>query len=314
MQHSDDINQQKMKQILRKFESENDQQDLRGDQDDDLLDRFADMDIAQTDPDTLWRMLSNAERQQFQAMLGDNQDPFQSLDMPTFEPWWFEVDTDAKESNGQESSIPPKPTEPLPPLSKLLKTTPSPTLRYHVIHLLMTYAYLHRKTMGDLADDPEFLLEVLQNMSVLFATTSTSTLLTLDQVILDVQQHLQEWEGQDKDEAKLVSLLLKDAEQLVAEDDFVVHAVGELYQLLDWIKHQPTTKAKKPWIMAGKKAYFFLVYAQALSRPERQAMSMAIQSRHQRLDMEQQVFQQHRQAAELAIKQKQKHKLKIQEL
>ncbi|KAI8067080.1 hypothetical protein BC940DRAFT_301249 [Gongronella butleri] len=340
----DEEDQKAMRHILRRFEAEGDDaaaaaaavtgldDSAEMDDDDALASKLAGVDLADTDPDTLWQMLSASQQAQFRALMESDQ-PWNELALPDYEPWWC---IDEKEERRQ--ARPPLPTDTLPPLSQLMKTTPSPVLRYHAIHLLLTYAYLQRKTLGDMADDPAFLLKVLESMSVLFATTSAATLRTLDDAIDDVQQHLVTWG--DDDAPRVILLLLKDADRLLtppsaslspaaqvpsnasanAEKEDTTdldHAIGELYQLVDWLAKQSSTGAadRKKFKLATKKAFFFLVYGHSLTPQERHVMSLAVRARHQQLDRDLHVFAQEKDAAERAIeKDNEKKKIKIQEL
>eukprot|EP00798_Chlamydomonas_sp_ICE-L_P024955 gene24955-10613_t len=64
-----------------------------------------------------------------------------------------------------DSSLPLGPSQPLPPLSNLLKSPPSPLLRWQLVDLLYAYCYTLRLYNGDWADGVEEVAAILLSVS-----------------------------------------------------------------------------------------------------------------------------------------------------
>jgi hypothetical protein len=306
---ADDANKKSIQQILRKFEAENDQLALDSDNGDDqqldattdsqalktLEQRFADMDIATTDAAQIWDLLSPQEQHEFQALT--KMDAWQGLDLPDYEPWWMaqvSMVTDLSSSSEDTvSDIPALPTA-IPALSALTKAPPAPHLVFHLVHVLMTYAYLARQTMGDLADDLEGGSHSVACLSqaVLFSTTP-APLANLSDVCTDLRRQINHL--QHSTEA-LDLTLLTDVEHLLTKD-YAIRAVGELYQLLDYANKE---RKRKKISLAARKAYFFMAYANDLGQDQREVLVAAVRTECQRLQMDQDVFEKQRKVARRA--------------
>ncbi|KAI8340682.1 hypothetical protein BC941DRAFT_467852 [Chlamydoabsidia padenii] len=341
---ADQINKKSIQKILRKFEAENDQQALGDEQNpqqqqyssyDDTSDdamktmeqRFADMDIANTDASMIWDMLSPQEQHEFQALM--KMDTWQGLDLPEYEPWWItqaskviDLDDDDDDDDNTITDIPALPTA-IPALSDIMKSPPAPHLIFHLVHVLMTYTYLARQTMGDLADDLDYGMRSVSCLSqgVLFSSSSNDNaqLYNLNDVCTDLRRQIN-----DSTTAVLDITLLKDVEHLLTNGkDYAVRALGELYQLLDFASKEkqlfvsPSVKITRKKVgLAARKAYFFMVYTNHLKQQEQEQqldlLVASIRNEHKRLQMDQDVFEAQRKVARNAmVEQKQKSRNNI---
>ncbi|CAO3577344.1 unnamed protein product [Absidia cylindrospora] len=338
---SDDLNKTSMQKILNKFEAENDQlnaheqqQSLVRNESDNTLktleQQFEDMDIAKTDASLIWDLLSPQERHDFQALM--KMDAWQGLDLPEYEPWWtvpVSVVTDLDSDHGDDigvSDIPPLPTA-IPALSAILKSPPAPHLIFHLLHVLMTYAYLARQTMGDLADDIEYGVQSTYCLShaVLFstATNSNNPFQGIGDVLTDIRRQINDLEHQNSiTSSALDIMLLQDAEYLLTHGkDYAIRALGEIYQLLDHASKDKTlvlpslsssstsaAATRKKVGLAARKAYFFMAYANHLKHSQEEdqqqhveLLVMAIRTEYRRLQHDQDVFDAHRKVAKDAL-------------
>ncbi|CAO3632150.1 unnamed protein product [Cunninghamella blakesleeana] len=364
-----DENKKKIQQILNKFEMENDH--LQGEEDEEVKDvssyfikeikeeysnksnsnnnhdalktmeqRFADMDIAQTDASVIWDMLSPQERHEFEHLI-KMENAWSLLDLPEHEPWWYHTvskitpinnnnnNNDDDDDDLANKDIPKLP-EAIPPITALLKTTtPSTNLIYHLLHLLMTYTYMIRISMGDLADDVDYTITALYHLStsLIFSTSSSNTFCNINDVCLNIRQQIIQLENNTKKKnngninpitltSSMDILLLKDVESLVNNgNDYILRAIGEIYQFLNTILNQPVllSSSLKKWGMtkkslslAARKVYFFLVYGNYLLQPQQkeqlQLFVSSIQLAYQRLEMDQEQFDHQSKMAKQAIK------------
>ncbi|KAI8078692.1 uncharacterized protein BX664DRAFT_362268 [Halteromyces radiatus] len=332
-----DLNKKTMKKILNKFEAENDQLILDEQPLDDQLDtnmktmeqRFGSMNISQTDASEIWDLLSPQEQHDFQALL--QLDAWNTLNLPEYEPWWTTraskityIEEDDQEDDNDTTLPPELPALPtaIPALTDIMKSSPAPHLIYHLVHVLMTYAYLARQSMGDLADDLAYGVETVfcLSHSVLFST-ETDQLLKLDDVCTDLRRQIHSLEKSVT--SSLEIMLLKDTECLLTfGDDFSIRALGELYQLLDVaskekqlfvsgnIKTALGTKISRKKVgLAARKAYFFMAYANHLKKEKDDTLSLVmtmIRAKYQQLELDQSIFdKEHKVAKDILSKQKQ---------
>ncbi|KAI9302488.1 hypothetical protein BJ944DRAFT_242320 [Cunninghamella echinulata] len=344
-----DDNKKKIQQILNKFEMENDelykeqQEEERYFKDDDedndsnllktMEQRFGDMDITQTDASVIWNMLSTQERHEFENLI-KMENAWNILDLPDYEPWWCntlskikpldDAEEEGKENDANQTDLPILP-EAIPPLTALLKTaTPSPHLIYHLLHLLMTYAYLIRITMGDLAEDIDYTMTTLYHLSssLLFSTITTTTTNMFHQVndvCFNLRQQMIQLDNNSNNNTPPSSsidiLLLKDVEYLFNNGrDYILRALGELYEFLTILSKQqmlpPSLKklnlTKKALSLATRKVYFFLVYGNHLLQQQQkdqlQLFLSSIQLTYQQLEMDQEQFNHQSNVAKQVVK------------
>ncbi|CAO3631409.1 unnamed protein product [Cunninghamella echinulata] len=293
--------------------------------------RFGDMDITQTDASVIWNMLSTQERHEFENLI-KMENAWNILDLPDYEPWWYNTlskiklldDEEEEEEKGTSQTDLPILPEAIPPLTALLKTTtPSPHLIYHLLHLLMTYAYLIRITMGDLADDIDYTMTNLYHLSssLLFSTTTTTTTNMFHQVndvCFNLRQQMIQMDNNNNNTPSSSSidiLLLKDVEYLFNNGhDYILRALGELYQFLTILSKQqmlpPSLKklniTKKILSLATRKVYFFLVYGNHLLQQQQkdqlQLFLSSIQLTYQQLEMDQEQFNHQSNVAKQVVK------------
>ena len=135
-------------------EDEDEAGGLDSDDEDDLADRLAGVDL-EADPEEVWRRMTSAERADFERAVATGE--IAKL-LPEFRPWWEE----AVEENGaskveeipaegppseQQSQVVPAVERNIPDFPPSLK--PSPSVRYGVANALYAYCYAVRYFGGD---------------------------------------------------------------------------------------------------------------------------------------------------------------------
>ncbi|KAI7994795.1 Zinc finger HIT domain-containing protein 2 [Camellia lanceoleosa] len=169
----DDENKQKMLDILKRFHSEEEMDNM--DEDDSTLSEetiqkiLSGYEISVDD-------LSAEEKKHFQRAVASGE--LSKLIEP-WEPWWLKpsartislsregtqlVQPVAKQEtvasppddlgSDQSYEIPPGPETPLPPISKLSPTEPSPLLAVHLVDIIYSYCFTLRLYNGDWQSDP----------------------------------------------------------------------------------------------------------------------------------------------------------------
>lgn len=169
----DDENKQKMLDILKRFHSEEEMDNM--DEDDSTLSEetiqkiLSGYEISVDD-------LSAEEKKHFQRAVASGE--LSKLIEP-WEPWWLKpsartislsregtqlVQPLAKQEtvaspsddlgSDQSYEIPPGPETPLPPISKLSSTEPSPLLAVHLVDIIYSYCFTLRLYNGDWQSDP----------------------------------------------------------------------------------------------------------------------------------------------------------------
>lgn len=327
----------KMLEMLQRLEADNDpnNSDLLGSDDDEeyetghnaLLERFGNIDIENTDPDLIWDLLSDKEREEFEAMLSAGD--WNKLSIPTYTPWWKEsislVQNEEEEEEGK-SKIPELPKT-SPDFEKMTKpaTRSSPHIAWNLLNILATYSYLMRHAMGDLLEDPQDTIHIAQSLSaqVLFFNIPVCPYTSVNDVVTDIVDRVMQLEEditinkKDKvDNNKrydLKILVLQDLGHLVKE---CKRAVADFWQTMDQLTKK---KKNKTTVLAVRKLYFYLAAACYLDKEKEHILIMAIQNELNKTKVEKEEFQKDIEAAQDAMKQhaqqkENQDKIKIQEL
>lgn len=313
----------KMLAMLQRLEEEQQQEQefLETDDEeanDELLERFKNIDLDNTDPDLIWDLLSDKERKEFESVLAEIQTTGQwgKLHMPTYEPWWQEQSPLIYEDTEMPSEK-PELLDTLPDFTKMSKpeSRSSPHLAWNLIHILALYSYLMRQSMGDLTEDLENTVQQCKEISVhvLFSTVPECPYTGVYDVIVDLVERMLESKtpiqhnnNSTHRRFDLQVLLLQDVDLLLKEP---ARAVYHLYQAFDQL-----AKKKKPTVLATRKLYFYLAVAGYMDKQRTEVLHTAIQNELVRVEAEKQEFQQGFEAAQDAIEAYQKQQKKIQEL
>lgn len=323
----------KMLEMLKRLEAENDPNDLLEDdqeeeQDEEhyeLLERFGNIDIENTDPDLIWDLLSDKERKEFQTVLNDLQHngDWNKFNLPTYIPWWKQDISliHDQEEEQHETKVPELP-QTLPDFEKMTQpaTRSSPYLAWNLLHILATYSYLIRHTMGDLMEDTENTMRIAETLSadVLYSNAASCPYSSVSDVVGDIVERIIQLE--DKSDMirrgklnnnrryDLKILLLQDLQDLLKR---CPHGTFDFWRALDQTKKKKT----KATALATRKLYFYFAAACYLDKDRIEILNSAIQNELTKTKLEKQDFQKEFEAAQDAIKQHQKEtKVKIQEL
>lgn len=312
--------------MLQRLEADNDPDDiLEDDQDEEenyeLMERFRNIDIENTDPDLIWDLLSDKERKEFQGVLNELQHDgdWDKFDMPTFIPWWKEdVSLIHDPEEEHETEVPELP-QTLPDFEKMTKPAArsSPYLAWNLLHILATYSYLIRHSMGDLLEDLKDTVNITETLSaeVLFSNAASCPYSSVGDIVADIVERIIRL--QDKSDMirrgklnnnrryDLKILLLQDMQDLLKKS---ANAMFDFWQTLN----QKKTRAA---ILATRKLYFYFAAACYLDKERTEILTSAIQNELTKTRVEKQDFQNEFEAAQNAIKQHEKEsKVKIQEL
>ncbi|KAI8077651.1 hypothetical protein BDF21DRAFT_445029 [Thamnidium elegans] len=319
----------KMLEMLQRLEADNDSNGiLEDDQEEEeeeekyeLIERFGNIDIENTDPDLIWDLLSDKEREEFQGVLNELQHDgdWDKFNLPTFIPWWKEdisLIRDPKEEH--ETKVPELP-QTLPDFEKMTKPAArsSPYLAWNLLHILATYSYLIRHSMGDLLEDINDTVNITETLSaeVLFSNAASCPYSCVGDIVGDIVERIIRL--QDKSDMirrgklnnnrryDLKILLLQDMQDLLKKS---AYATFDFWQALNQKKTRAT-------MLATRKLYFYFAAACYLDKKRTDILISAMQNELTKIRVEKEDFQNEFEAAQNAIKQHEKEsKVKIQEL
>ncbi|KAF1798158.1 hypothetical protein V8B55DRAFT_1601305 [Mucor lusitanicus] len=322
----------KMLEMLKRLEEENDPNDLLDsddeddEQDNELMQRFANIDIENTDPDLIWDLLSDKERLEFEQALKSGD--WNKLDIPTYQPWWKHQVSLIQDSQQDDQDDRPVMPKTVPDFTKMTQpaTRSSPHLAWNLLHLLGTYSYLMRHSLGDLLEDPEDTVKVCEELSVnvLYSKAADCPFQSVGDVVEDLTERIIDRENTSTSSKREFStqrrydlrlLLLQDLESLMND---CIRAMYDFWQAINQMANAKK-KNKKSLLLAARKLYFYLAAAGYLDHDRRQVIHMAIQGETTRVQTEKEEFLRDFEAAQDAIKkhqqqQQQANKIKIQEL
>ncbi|XP_065895400.1 zinc finger HIT domain-containing protein 2-like [Dysidea avara] len=119
------------------------------------------------DSELVWQQLTDTEKEEFHKMLGDGR--IGHL-LDTYTPWWKHQHSRVVEVSASDdllAPIYPYPAIPanLPALNTLLKVQPSSLLKYNVVNVLYSYAYIIRLFNGSHTELIQQAVEGLLNLS-----------------------------------------------------------------------------------------------------------------------------------------------------
>jgi hypothetical protein len=323
----------KMLEMLKRLEADNDPNDLLDEHDideqhEELLERFGNIDIENTDPDLIWDLLSDKERKEFEAVLKklEQTGNWDKLNLPTYIPWWKqEIPLIQEEEQQEEESQVPQLPVALPNFEKMTQpaTRSSPHLVWNLLNILATYSYLMRHSLGELLEDIKDTLQIAKSLSaqVLYSNAPECPYNGVGDVLGDIVERIIELEDKSDISKRgksnnlkrydLKILLLHDLEDLLKE---CRRATSDFWQALD---HIP--KKNKATSLAIRKLYFYFAAACNLDKERIKIIQLAIENELKKVKAEKEEFQRDFEAAQDAIKQRQQQKadsskVKIQEL
>ncbi|RZF36587.1 hypothetical protein LSTR_LSTR010698 [Laodelphax striatellus] len=173
--------QKKMLEILQRMQQQQEDGDFDGDdvlfgEDDedelvDLADRLKDVDLE--DADTVWKCLTEEERNEFQELLKSGD--IESV-VPKFEPWWtvkdekkvIDLDQEEKEMEDLRKRC-PKVENKVVQFSDLSKVSPAGTVCYNVANVLAAYSVIVRYYNGEhkqyVSESAPLLVAISTNLS-----------------------------------------------------------------------------------------------------------------------------------------------------
>lgn len=320
--------------MLKRLEADNDPNDLLDDDEDDedeehheLMERFGNIDIENTDPDLIWDLLSDKERKEFEVVLSEleHTGDWDKLNLPTYIPWWKEtISLIQDDEDEQESKVPELPNK-LPDFEKMTQpaTRSSPHLAWNLLNILATYSYLMRHAMGNILEDPQDTLNITKVLSadVLYSNAAECPYTSVTDVVGDIVERIIQLE--DKSDVSkrgklnnnrrydLKLLLLHDLQDLLKESR---RATADFWQVLNQL-----AKKNKTIILATRKLYFYFAAACYLDKDRIEILNSAINHASTQTKLEKEDFQKDFQAAQDAITQHQQQKenegkIKIQEI
>ncbi|KAI8876062.1 hypothetical protein K501DRAFT_338322 [Backusella circina FSU 941] len=311
----------KMMEMLRRLQEENNEgeellQEEDDEDDDDFISRFEDLDLDQCDASTIWKLLSEKERGEFEAALKTGN--LQDFALPLFQPWWWKGHNIIQDM--QVAPDIPNLPDPFPDFEKLTKpqARDNPQLLWNMLNILSTYSYLVRHTMGDLLDDVDDTLHIISSLSadVLYSTTAGCSFTGVSDVVTEIVQQISNVEQGSNNKPshlrhyELKLLLLEDLKTLTV-DDFHIRAIHDFWQALDQIsKHKK--KKKKSLLLAVRKLYFYL--AAACYKPRLATLHFAIETEHTNVTLQKEEFEREYDAAKCAMEEVKKQTHQIQEL
>ncbi|KAI9266478.1 hypothetical protein BDA99DRAFT_558556 [Phascolomyces articulosus] len=338
-----DEEKQKMLQLLRRFEAENDQlatthneeeMDEKEDNDsmDDLHDRFATIDLDKADSEAIWALLSDQERKEFEALLqfqqqqGDSHEGLDDIPIPEYHPWWNnetigsnkkvviqELENEQEEEE-EENTFPELPS-PLPDLQTMMKSPPGPEsdLVWSLMHTAMVYCYVMRHFLGDIREDVKDTVAVVSTLckATLFSSTPGYAYRNPTEALYDLVDEIMDYEEQEASDRSrrvpLMIVLLEDCLSLMKKQDSMVRAISDLWRLLESGTKKMDKTHRNACFLATRKSYFYLGYAVYLSRNHGlERVKVLAMAEKERLVLEDQAFDRQRKAAEQAVELQQK--------
>ena len=227
---------------------------------DDLEDRFADLDIEKCSVEEIWKRLPESERRRFQeAVANGDVDEF----VPIWTPWWENRLSDDKSDEAVACTVAPSIIADLPPLSTLVSVRPASVLPA-ISNVLFGFAYALRLYNGA-TDEPETeaaicdavlsMCSVLVSKEAVFvkqldAIQAACSAATLDSTIVAPKE--------------FVRIVLSDVRCLSSEKDLTRCALSELYRTFEHRLQAPASmdsSRRRLFQFAKRKVYFYLVWS-----------------------------------------------------
>lgn len=318
----------KMLEMLKRLEEDNDPNDLLDSDDDyededqqELMARFSNIDIENTDPDLLWDLLSDKERGEFEQVLSELEKTgdWNKLHLPTYQPWWKQRISIVQEDEEDTMAVPELPKT-VPDFKKMTQpaTRSSPHLAWNLLHILAIYSYLMRHSMGDLLEDPKDTLALCERLStnVVFSNAAECPFGNVGDVIADLVDTIIQIEDATDIAAKKRSnnlrrydlrlLFLQDIELLLKK---CIRAIHDFWQAFNQII-QTKKKNKKSVMLATRKLYFYLAAAAFMDKNRMEMIHLAIENETTKTKTEKEEFQRDFKASQEAILQQKQNKAK----
>ncbi|CAB4398142.1 unnamed protein product [Rhizophagus irregularis] len=304
-QRVDDDQKQKMLNMLNKFEKENDEmarEEMESNDkdlvDNDISERFRDIDLASADFDTVWSKLTPAEKEEFEQKYVNGKSDLSELsdELLLWKPWWeitteynnrkkevlsskiIELNEDenvleyeSDDSGGDLADRPLIITD-IKNLEDLIKTTPNPAISLNLLNILYAYAYTCRTFNGDIFEHPEESCKVLWDLSPILANNDNLVYESISQAIA-ASSSLTFQNPIYSQPQEFSYLILDDIVNLLSSTNNVLAALSDLYRLFQQVGSETITKKsarqrkiEQRLFSTEKKIYFYIVYVNYLSQ------------------------------------------------
>ncbi|XP_046543965.1 zinc finger HIT domain-containing protein 2-like isoform X1 [Haliotis rubra] len=277
---------EKILEILQREQEARDEDDVDSDDEEEdaddpgLEERLEGLDL-DADAGDVWRRLTEKEKQEFSQMLEDGR--LANL-VEVWTPWWVKVkpsseteeEVDKLEHDGKSQ---PQILSDIPDINILLKKSkPSSDLRFCLVNVLYSYAFITRLHNGNHLESPlESAQDLLSVSSVLGqGSNCTSTCEALHMCTHSIQQNPSKW----KMSQEMIVDIIEDVVQLlggpgvVSPLSYVMSALSDVTVLIkagykacqkelkvSGSRHAPLRPVKKGLFMAEKKVEFILSWA-----------------------------------------------------
>ncbi|CAG8438772.1 8727_t:CDS:2 [Ambispora leptoticha] len=294
-----DEEKQKMVELLQRFEREGDEmaaEELMDDTDeevennDDLFERFKNLDIGSASFETIWSHLNARERekieQEFEKVsrtgkMGNLTAEIAS-EIKLWQPWWATNQDETIKStkiqslDEMEETREPSILENIQPLEELTKTPPDPAIVFHLVNILFAYAHTCRYLNGELFEDSQETCHILLDLS---SSLSSKTTFVYENVSEAISVNLRSIAEHSKhtQSPEFTITVLKDLMDILTSANNVLIALTDLYNLFHNInsnsmsvdpsltqKNRLSREERKQAFFTEKKIYFYLVYANSV--------------------------------------------------
>ncbi|CAG8448485.1 6654_t:CDS:2 [Ambispora gerdemannii] len=302
----DDEEKRKMIELLQRFEREGDEMaaeemmdeaDEEVENNEDLTERFKNLDIESVSFETIWSRLNARERekieQEFEKIsrtgkMGDLTTEIAS-EIKLWQPWWVTTQGDTMQStkiqslegeeetrrNSHELSI----LENIQPLEELTKTPPDPAIVFHLVNILFAYAHTCRYLNGEIFEDSQGTCHILWDLS---SSLSSKTTFVYENVSEAISENLRTIAEKPKytQSPEFMITVLKDLMDILTSANNVLKALTDLHDLFHNIsstspdtaavntsltqKNQQSRRERKQAFLSEKKIYFYLVYVNSV--------------------------------------------------
>ncbi|UZO11609.1 uncharacterized protein OCT59_003168 [Rhizophagus irregularis] len=294
-----------MLNMLNKFEKENDEmarEEMESNDkdlvDNDISERFRDIDLASADFDTVWSKLTPAEKEEFEQKYVNGKSDLSELsdELLLWKPWWEitteynnrkkevlsskiielnedenDLEYESDDSGGDLADRPLIITD-IKNLEDLIKTTPNPAISLNLLNILYAYAYTCRTFNGDIFEHPEESCKVLWDLSPILANNDNLVYESISQAIA-ASSSLTFQNPIYSQPQEFSYLILDDIVNLLSSTNNVLAALSDLYRLFQQVGSETITKKsarqrkiEQRLFSTEKKIYFYIVYVNYLSQ------------------------------------------------
>ncbi|CAH1766043.1 7977_t:CDS:2 [Entrophospora sp. SA101] len=230
----DEDQKNKMLNFLRKFEQENDEtikesiyQDQDLEDEEDIIERFKDINIDSADFQTIWNKLTEKERQEFLEGKIENF----IVELELWKPWWQSLN--------------------------FAKKPPNPGIIYNLVNILYAYAYTCRFFNGEILENLEESCLVIWDLSPILSSNQNLVYENASHAIsMSLQLTLKNTKY--KQPPDFSYLIINDIISLLSTHENTLAALSDLLNLFQ--KFNSSASSKQKSFLNGKKIEFYLSY------------------------------------------------------